>query len=116
MADSVSKRQTLLEQSLRKRSQSNCPNTSLDLSITPKSKDTIASRDDSGYIGFDSTPRPYRRRIHRNAKPRFNATPLPLYNPSMAKVIHYLVVMVVAASLCFGLLVGDMVRERKNMK
>eukprot|EP00092_Neocalanus_flemingeri_P087704 GFUD01110739.1.p1 GENE.GFUD01110739.1~~GFUD01110739.1.p1 ORF type:complete len:159 (+),score=27.09 GFUD01110739.1:47-523(+) len=115
MADSVSKRQTLLEEFLYKKLRRNCPNTSLDLSITPKSEETL-SQDDSGYTGFDSTPRPYRRRIHRNDKPSLNVAPLPLYNQSMAKMIHYLLVLVVAGSLCFGLLVGDMARERRNMK
>eukprot|EP00092_Neocalanus_flemingeri_P087703 GFUD01110737.1.p1 GENE.GFUD01110737.1~~GFUD01110737.1.p1 ORF type:complete len:168 (+),score=30.21 GFUD01110737.1:124-627(+) len=114
MADSVSKRQALLEELSYKKSRRNCPNTSLALSITPHSKET--SQDDSGYTGFDSTPRPYRRRILRNTKPSLNVTPLPLYNQSTSKVIHYLLVLVVAASLCFGLLVGDMAREKRNMK
>ena len=118
MTSSVSERQTFLEHRIHKKFQSNCPNTSLNLSLdaTPKCKDAVADHDDSGYTGLDSTPRPYRRKIIRNAEPRLNATPLPLYNQSMVKMIHYLVVVVVAASLCFGLLVGDMARERKNMK
>ena len=116
MVDSVSKRQTLLEESINKKEQSNCPNTSVDLSISP-TKDTITYHDDSGYTGLDSTPRPYRRRNHRSVKkPRFNNSTLPIYSNSTAEIIHYIVVIVVAASLCFGILVGTMVRERNNMK
>ena len=119
MADSVSKRQALLEESITKRTQSRCPNTSLDLSImSPKNRD-LAQHNDSGYLGLDSTPRPYhRKRIQRNIqKPRLaNNTTAAMSNHSMAEMIHYIVVIMVAASLCFGILVGDMARERNNMK
>ena len=118
MADCVTKRQALLEESINKKAQSSCPNTSLDLSIiSPKNRDT-SYHNDSGYIGLDSTPRPYRKRIQRNVqKPRLsNNTTGPLSNHSMAEIIHYIVVIMVAASLCFGILVGDMARERNNMK
>ena len=41
MADSVSKRQALLEESIYKKAHSSCPKTSLDLSIiSPKNRDT----------------------------------------------------------------------------
>ena len=118
MADSVSKRQALLEESIYKKAQSSCPNTRLDMSIiSPKNRDT-AYHNDSGYTGLDSTPRPFRKRIQRNVqKPRLNNyTTATLSNHSMAEIIHYIVVILVAASLCFGILVGDMVREKNNMK
>jgi len=113
----VSKRQTLLEESINKKEQSNCPNTSVDLSISP-SKEATTYHDDSGYTGLDSTPRPYRRSNlhHKVKKPRFNNSTLPMYSYSTAEIIHYIMVIVMAASLCFGILVGTMVRERNNMK
>merc|ERR1740137_342644 len=83
--------------------------------ISPKNNSNY--HDDSGYTGLDSTPRPYKRRIQRDVKrPRVNNTSLPLHNLSMVQVIHFIVVIVVAASLCFGILVGTMDRERSNMK
>jgi len=107
----------LLEESINKKEQSNCPNTSVDLSISP-SKEATTYHDDSGYTGLDSTPRPYRRSNlhHKVKKPRFNNSTLPMYSYSTAEIIHYIMVIVMAASLCFGILVGTMVRERNNMK
>ena len=117
MADSVTKRQALLEQSMNKKAHSRCPNTSLDLFTFISPKNNSNYHDDSGYTGLDSTPRPYKRRIQRDVKrPRVNNTSLPLHNHSMVQVIHFIVVIVVAASLCFGILVGTMDRERSNMK
>ena len=116
MADSVIKRQVELEQNLIKKAQSNCPNTSLDLSIiSPNDK---YPHDDSGYTGLDSTPRRPYRRIHQKRigfQPEQNDT-FDFPQQSLVQIIHYIVIILVATSLCFGVLVGTMNKERSNMK
>ena len=96
MADSVIKRQVELEQNLIKKARSNCPNTSLDLSIvSPMDK---FSHDDSGYTGLDSTPRRPYRRIHQKRigfQPEQNDT-FDFPQQSLVQIIHYIVIILVA--------------------
>ena len=118
MADSVTKRQVELEESLNKKTKSFCPNTSLDLSIISP-WDKLTNQDDSGYTGLDSTPRrPYRRvqAQRRHLKPKLNDATFNMSHHSLVQVIHLIVVILVAASLCFGVMVGTMDRDRTNMK
>ena len=118
MADSVTKRQVALEESLKKKTKSICPNTSLDLSIISP-VDNFYNQDDSGYTGLGSTPRrPYRRvqAQRRNLKPKLKDATLDMPLHSLVQVIHFIVVILVAASICFGVLVGTMDKDRTNMK
>ena len=115
MTDSVNKRrQAALEHSLRKKAQSICLDTSLDLSTMDKT----SYLDDSGYTGLDSTPRPrpYRRIRQKMVNPRSRSYETIVSHHSIVQIIHYAVVILVAACICFGVLVGKMDVDRTNMK
>ena len=118
MADSVTKRQVVLEENLNKKTKSICPNTSLDLSIISP-VNHLTYHDDSGYTGLDSTPRrPYRRvpAQRRILKPKLNDSTVDMSHQTLVQSIHYTVVVLVAASICFGVLIGTMDKDRSNMK
>ena len=115
-------RQRLVELS-SKRSQPSSPGpfTALsDIPETPVKCSPPPSLQDSGYFAsdLDSTPRNLRLRpILRHAYPAPLEPLRPLIEPSpqsLARLVHYLVVVVVAASLVFGVLVSN--HSRTNMK
>merc|ERR1719187_1147615 len=110
------RRQAALEHSLRKKARSICLDTSLDLSTMDKT----SYLDDSGYTDLDSTPRPrprpYRRIRQKTVNPRPRSYEIIVSDHHIVQMIHYAVVILVAASICLGVLVGKMDMDRTNMK
>merc|ERR1712179_277237 len=94
----------------------------LTLTLTLRSNASQACFKVAGYTGLDSTPRrhPYRRvkTQRRNLKSKHDDTAceLPHRHHITVHVIHLIVVILVAASLCFGVLIGTMNKDRTNMK